>query len=86
MYNIITVMGTVFLSVATDILNGITEYVTGIVDLLIDAFNEIVGLFYTTTPTPALTVFGWLGLFSIAYALVTRVAIPFVRGFFVKRI
>ena len=87
MYNVLTLVGTYVLSVATDILAGITEYVTGIGDMLIDLFKSMTTLFYTPAvgETPAtLTIIGWLGLFSIGYGLVVRVAIPFVRRFFVR--
>lgn len=77
MYNIV-------LSVATDLLAGISEFVSGIADMILDLLQSLVGLFYGGTPTPTLTVFGWLGLFGIAYALVVKVGIPFVRKFFVK--
>ena len=75
-----------FLNVTTDIIQAITDWIAGLITMVVSVIDGIVPLFYVAAvgATPGyLTIIGTLGLFGIAFGLV-MLGIRFVQSFFLR--
>lgn len=69
------------MSIVTEVINTITQWVTGFMTTVIDVIQGMVPLFYDGEN--GLTILGVLGLMGISIGLV-RFGISFVQRFFLK--
>lgn len=69
------------MSIVSEVINTITQWVTGFMSAILDVIEGLVPVFYDETA--GLTVLGVLGLMGISIGLV-RFGINFVQRFFLK--
>lgn len=69
------------MSIVTEVINTITQWVTGFMGAVLDVIQGLIPLFYDAEG--GLTVLGVLGLMGISIGLV-RFGISFVQRFFLK--
>ncbi len=72
------------LSVVTDVLDIIGEVGPGVIGIFADTITAAVDIFYTGTPTPALTIPGVLGVVGLGWAI-ARKMFGFLRSLFAMR-
>lgn len=69
------------MSIISEVINTITQWVTGFMGAIIDVIEGLIPVFYVAET--GLTVLGVLGLMGISIGLV-RFGINFVQRFFLK--